>query len=158
MRDLLSGARQACQIRSATWFLGSAPGDRESPRASPPRAVPRRALPSMSGRRHVGVPRVRDCADLPDLPILERMSAATLLALESAASPRLLAVVEVADGNGGDDRESPLDRLAAALGRDFADRLVETLSTEALGRLESALTRDFADRVAEVAKERGEIQ
>lgn len=86
------------------------------------------------------------------------MSAATLLALDSAASPRLLAVVEVADGNGGDDRESPLDRLAAALGRDFADRLVETLSTEALGRLESALTRDFADRVAEVAKERGEIQ
>ena len=84
------------------------------------------------------------------------MSAATLLALESAASPRLLAGVEVADGNGGDDRESPLERLEAALGRDFADRLVAALSEDALGRLTAALSPDFAERLAELARERGE--
>ena len=90
--------------------------------------------------------------------MLERMSAATLtVAGPTASSSRLLADVTETSGYGGDDHGRPLDRLAAALGRDFADRLVETLSTEALGRLESALSRDFADRVAELAKERGEI-
>ena len=86
------------------------------------------------------------------------MSAATLMVAGStASSSRLLADVSEAPGYGGDDHGSPLDRLAAALGRDFADRLVETLSTEALGRLESALSRDFADRIVELAEERGEV-
>jgi hypothetical protein len=84
------------------------------------------------------------------------MSAATLMAVESAASPRLLADVEVPDGEGGDDRGSPLERLEEALGRDFADRLVAALSEDALGRLTAALTPDFADRLAELARERGE--
>ena len=91
--------------------------------------------------------------------MLMRMSAATLMvARPTASSPRLLADVDELPGDGGDDREPPLDRLAAALGRDFADRLVAALSTEALDRLEAALRRDFADRIAEVARERGEIQ
>jgi hypothetical protein len=86
------------------------------------------------------------------------MSAATLMvARPTASSPRLLADVDELLGDGGDDRERPLDRLAAALGRDFADRLVAALSTEALDRLEAALSRDFADRLAELAKERGEV-
>jgi hypothetical protein len=92
---------------------------------------------------------------LADPSILERMSAATLMAVESAASSRLLADVRDSDDFGGDDRESPLDRLEAALGRDFADRLVAALSADALGRLQAALSRDFANRLAELAKERG---
>jgi hypothetical protein len=86
------------------------------------------------------------------------MSAATLVvARPTASSLRLLADVDEFPGDGDDDRELPLDRLAAALGRDFADRLVAALSTEALDRLEAALSRDFADRLAGLARERGEI-
>ena len=86
------------------------------------------------------------------------MSAATLTVVEpTASSPRLLADVQDTDGFGGDDRGSPLARLEAALGRDFADRLVAALSEDALGRLAAALSPDFADRLAELARERGEI-
>lgn len=85
------------------------------------------------------------------------MSAATLMAVESAASSRLLADVQEPHGSGGDDGETPLERLEAALGRDFADRLVDALSADALGRLTAALSQDFADRLAELARERGEI-
>jgi hypothetical protein len=85
------------------------------------------------------------------------MSAATLrVAAPTASSPRLLADLDEHHGRGPDDREPPLDRLAAALGRDFADRLVAALSTEALDRLEAALSRDFADRITQLARERGE--
>ena len=86
------------------------------------------------------------------------MSAATLVvARPTASSPRLLADVDELPGDGGDDRGRPLDRLAATLGRDFADRLVQALSSAALDRLEAALNREFADRIAELARERGEI-
>jgi hypothetical protein len=101
------------------------------------------------------LPRLRECAAFTDPSILERMSAATLMAVESAGSSRLLADVQASDDFGGGDRESPLDRLEAALGRDFADRLVAALSADALGRLQAALSRDFANRLAELAKERG---
>lgn len=95
---------------------------------------------------------------MSDLPILEPMSAATLtVAGPTASSSRLFADVSEPAGYGGGDNERPLDRLAAALGRDFADRLVAALSSHALDRLEAALSRDFADRVAELARERGEI-
>ena len=85
------------------------------------------------------------------------MSAATLMAVESAASSRLLADVQEPHGPGGDDGQTPLERLEATLGRDFADRLVAALSADALGRLTAALSQDFADRLAELARERGEI-
>jgi hypothetical protein len=78
-------------------------------------------------------------------------AAAKLLAVRPAGSARLLADVKRLHGRGADDRESALDRLAAALGRDFADQLVATLSKEALDRLEAALSRDFADRIAALA-------
>ena len=51
---------------------------------------------------------------------------------------------------------SVFDRLAAALGRDFAERIVTALSAEALDRLDSALTPAFAEHLAGVlAKELG---
>jgi hypothetical protein len=85
------------------------------------------------------------------------VSAARLLAVAPAASRRLLADVEDLPGGGGDDREPAIDRLAAVLGRDFAERLVAALSDQALDRLDAALTPAFAERLAEVlAKERGE--
>jgi hypothetical protein len=91
--------------------------------------------------------------------MLERMSAATLMvARPTASSSRLLADVGEVPGYGGGGHGRPLDRLAAALGSDFADRLVAALSSAALDRLEAALTREFADRIAELARERGEIR
>jgi hypothetical protein len=57
------------------------------------------------------------------------MSAAVLTKVAPAASSRLLADVE-ALVKPDDERDSALIRLEAALGRDFADRLVAALSTE----------------------------
>jgi hypothetical protein len=85
------------------------------------------------------------------------MSAATLINAAAAASPRLLVEVSDVHGHDWDERESALDRLQAALGRDFADRLVAALSTHARRRLEAALSPEFADHIAAaLAKERGE--
>ena len=56
------------------------------------------------------------------------MSAAALVDIAPAASSRLLADVQKVHGQHSDVRESALDRLEAALGRDFADRLVAALS------------------------------
>jgi len=79
------------------------------------------------------------------------------MAVAPASSPRLLADVEDAHGRGPDDREPAIDRLAAVLGDDFAERLVAALSEQALDRLDAALTPAFAARLAEVlAAERGE--
>ena len=82
------------------------------------------------------------------------MSAATLLDVASSASARLLGDVNGLHGRDSDEREPAFHRLEAALGRDFAQRLVAALSKEALHRLEAALSRDFADRIAALAKER----
>jgi len=49
-------------------------------------------------------------------------------------SPRLLAAVNAGDGSDSTEREPALDRLEAALGRDFADRLVASLASN--GRIE----------------------
>lgn len=85
-----------------------------------------------------------------------RVSAATLVTAARSASPRLLADVEELHGRDPHDRGPALDRLAAALGRDFAERLVAALSAEALERLEAALSPDFATGLAAaLAKERG---
>lgn len=57
------------------------------------------------------------------------MSAAVLTNVASAGSSRLLADVE-ALAKPDAERDSAMIRLEAALGRDFADRLVAALSTE----------------------------
>ncbi|MBA3375457.1 MAG: hypothetical protein H0U00_06530 [Actinobacteria bacterium] len=61
------------------------------------------------------------------------MSAATLTKIAPAASSRLLADVNALDTSHPAQRASALIRLEAALGREFADRLVAALS-EALER------------------------
>jgi hypothetical protein len=58
------------------------------------------------------------------------MSAAALMNVAPTGSPRLLAAVNAIDGNDPAEREPALDRLEAALGRDFADRLVAALATD----------------------------
>lgn len=77
-----------------------------------------------------------------------------LMSARPAGSARLLTDVKEAHGRDSAAREPALDRLATALGRDFADQLVAALSKEALDRLEAALSRGFADRIAALAKER----
>jgi hypothetical protein len=85
------------------------------------------------------------------------MSAARLMEIAPASSPRLLADVKELHGRGPDDRRPALVRLEEALGRDFADRLVAALSQEALDRLEAALSPQFAARLAAaLAKEHRE--
>jgi hypothetical protein len=59
-----------------------------------------------------------------------RMSAAALTKAAPAASSRLLADVNALDRRDPAKRASALGRLEAALGRDFADRLVTALSDE----------------------------
>ena len=56
------------------------------------------------------------------------MSAATLTKVAPAASSRLLADVQALDRPASGRRTPALTRLEAALGRDFADRLVAALS------------------------------
>ena len=57
------------------------------------------------------------------------MSAAALMNVAPTGSHRLLAAVNASDGNDSAEREPALDRLEAALGRDFADRLVASLAS-----------------------------
>ena len=56
------------------------------------------------------------------------MSAAVLTKVAPAGSQRLLADVGALAGKSSGARTPALDRLEAALGRDFADRLVAALS------------------------------
>lgn len=62
------------------------------------------------------------------------MSAATLTKAAPAASSRLLADVHALDRPQSGKRAPALTRLEAALGRDFADRLVAALSEERIDR------------------------
>ena len=77
-------------------------------------------------------------------------AAASLVAAAPSSSARLLADV-------GEPRAKPrepvVDRLAAALGREFAERLVAALSKDALDRLDHGLSAEFAERLAALAKE-----
>lgn len=73
---------------------------------------------------------------------------ARLVEIARTRSARLLADVGQFDGGGRDDRPPVFDRLSAALGRDFAERIVTALSAEALDRLDAALTPAFAEHVA----------
>lgn len=85
------------------------------------------------------------------------MSAARLLDVARVASPRVLADLQETGGDDSDGGESARQRLEAALGRDFAERLVAALSLEALDRLDAALSPAFAARLAAaLAHERGE--
>ena len=56
------------------------------------------------------------------------MSAAVLTKVEPAGSKRLLADATAIAGSNTVAKTPALDRLEAALGRDFADRLVAALS------------------------------
>ena len=56
------------------------------------------------------------------------MTAAVLAEVAPAGSIRLLADVRALDAHAFEDRDSAALRLEAALGRDFADRLVTALS------------------------------
>ena len=56
------------------------------------------------------------------------MSAAVLTKVAPAASQRILNDVSALAGQEGMPKQPALDRLEAALGRDFADRLVAALS------------------------------
>jgi hypothetical protein len=58
------------------------------------------------------------------------MSAAALMNVAPTGSPRLLAAVHAMDEGDPSEREPALDRLEAALGRDFADRLVASLADD----------------------------
>ena len=82
-----------------------------------------------------------------------RVSAATLLAANSSSSARLLADVAEVHGRGPKDHEPVVDRLSVALGREFSERLVAELSSDALGRLDAGLTAAFVDRIASLASE-----
>lgn len=74
-------------------------------------------------------------------------AAATLMANGCSSRQRLFAdVLDV-------DREPVTERLASALGREFAERLVGALSDDALGRLDAALGREFLERLAILARE-----
>lgn len=81
------------------------------------------------------------------------MSVATLVAANPSSIARLLA--DVADGDGRDPirREPVVDRLSVALGREFSERLVAELSSDALDRLDAGLTPAFVDRLASLASE-----
>jgi len=61
------------------------------------------------------------------------MSAATLTKVAPAASSRLLADVHALARSDSGKRAPALTRLEAALGREFADRLVAALSEERRG-------------------------
>jgi hypothetical protein len=56
------------------------------------------------------------------------MSAAVLTKVAPAASQRILEDVTALAGQQGMPKQPALDRLEAAIGRDFADRLVAALS------------------------------
>jgi hypothetical protein len=56
------------------------------------------------------------------------MSAAVLTKVAPGASQRILKDVSALAGQEGMPKEPALDRLEAAIGRDFADRLVAALS------------------------------
>jgi hypothetical protein len=56
------------------------------------------------------------------------MSAAVLTKVAPAASQRILEDVSALAGQQGMPKQPALDRLEAAIGRDFADRLVAALS------------------------------
>jgi len=81
------------------------------------------------------------------------MSVATLVAANPSSITRLLADVAEVHGRDPDGHEPVVDRLSVALGRDFAERLVAELSSDALGRLDAGLTPAFVERLASLASE-----
>jgi hypothetical protein len=83
-------------------------------------------------------------------------AAARLVEITSTRSGRLVSDVRQFGGGGRDDRPSVFDRLASALGRDFAESIVTAFSADALDHLDTALTPAVADHIARVlAKELG---
>jgi hypothetical protein len=78
--------------------------------------------------------------------------AAKLTEVAAVRSDRLLADVADFGGRRGDSRLSILDRLAQALGRDEAERIVGMLSKEAAEQIDRALTSAFARRLTTLAE------
>ena len=76
-------------------------------------------------------------------------AAASLMVAAPSSSARLLADVR----EPGARREPVVDRLAHALGREFAERLVAALSADARERLDAGLTPEFVERLAALARE-----
>jgi hypothetical protein len=75
------------------------------------------------------------------------MSSARLMTAASTSTARLAA--DVAAVHGLQTSRAPVvDRLAEALGREFAERVVAMLSKDALNRLDLGLTPGFVDRLA----------
>jgi hypothetical protein len=85
--------------------------------------------------------------------ILDGMSVATLVAANPSSIARLLADVAEDHDRDPDGHEPVVDRLSAALGREFAERLVAELSSDALGLLDAGLTPAFVDRLSSLASE-----
>lgn len=83
----------------------------------------------------------------------EMSPAARLVDVAIARSEHLLADLANSDGGGGDSRRPVVDRLADALGRDEAERIVGMLSKEAAERIDRALTPVFARRLATFAED-----
>lgn len=81
------------------------------------------------------------------------MSVRTLVAANLSSSSRLQADVADVHGHEPNGRKPVVERLSAALGREFAERLVAELSTDALSRLDAGLTPAFADRLSALASE-----
>ena len=79
--------------------------------------------------------------------------AAQLVDISTARSDRLLGDVADFDGGSGESRAPVVDRLADALGRDLAERVVGMLSKEAAEWIDAALTPAFARRIAALADE-----
>src|SRR5438094_10329224 len=77
-------------------------------------------------------------------------AAERLVEMAPTRSARLLADVRQFDGGGRSSRPSVFDRLSATLGPDFAERIVEALSADALDRLDAALSPAFAEHLAGV--------
>ncbi len=75
------------------------------------------------------------------------MGSASLVTAASPSAARLAAHVAAVHGR-ETSRAPVVDRLAEALGREFAERVVAMLSSDALNRLDLGLTPRFADRLA----------
>lgn len=75
------------------------------------------------------------------------MSSASSSTAASTSTARLAEHVAAVHGR-ETSRDPVIDRLAEALGREFAERVLTMLSTEALKRLDVGLTPAFVGRLA----------
>jgi len=79
---------------------------------------------------------------------MDMSSAAQLFESAPARFAHLLSDVEQFGGGDSGDRPSVFERLAAVLGQELAEKIVEALSEEALDRLDMGLSAAFAEHLA----------